>query len=66
MFYLSAVAVTIVAFQLMFFPGEVWLVWFEILSMLAAVGWLAMSRRTAWHEKWLHDRYPAELLRTAI
>jgi hypothetical protein len=61
--YLAASAVTVAVAQVLFFPAQAWLILFEVILMLGvfAVWWY--SRREAWHEKWLHDRYLAEQLR---
>lgn len=66
LFRLSAIAVTIVVFQLLFFPHALWLILFEIAAMLSAVLLLRISRREAWHEKWLNDRHLAEWLRSKM
>ena len=64
--FLSATAVTIGVFQTLFFEEFNWLVLFETLAMVSAVICLIVNRRLRWHEKWLHDRYLAELLRIAM
>lgn len=63
---LSSIAVSIVVAQILFFPEQLWLILFEILAMLLAVVLLRISRREAWHEKWLRDRHLAERLRIAL
>jgi hypothetical protein len=63
LFRLSAIAVTVAIFQILFLPSQLWLIAFEILAMLAAAGLLYRSKSEAWHEKWLNDRYLAEWLR---
>lgn len=65
LFLLSAIAVTIVVGQILFFPSVLWLILFEIMAMGMAVGLWWWSKRAAWHEKWIHDRYLAERLRMA-
>lgn len=66
LFRLSALAVTVAVFQVLFFPHALWIIIFEVLAMLLAAGLLLLSRREAWHEKWLNDRYIAEWLRTTV
>ena len=66
LFALSAIAVTVVVGQILFFPEALWLILFEILAMGMAVVLWSWSKRAAWHEKWIHDRYLAERLRIAI
>lgn len=66
MFYLSAFAVTVAVGQLLFAPNAVWLIGFEILSMLAVLLMLQVGVSDAWHKKWLHDRHLAERLRIAM
>ncbi|QDT89934.1 hypothetical protein [Gimesia algae] len=63
LYSLSAFAVTIAVVQVMYFPHQLWLILFEILAMLLAVLLLRISRKHAWHEKWLHDRHLAERIR---
>jgi hypothetical protein len=63
---LAAFAVSIAAVQVLFFPEQLWLIAFEIAAMLTAVVLWRLSRREAWHEKWLHDRHLAEQLRTML
>lgn len=65
LFRLSAFAVTIAVLQLLFFPGALWIIVFEVFAMLAAVLLLRVSQIEAWQEKWLNDRHMAEWLRTA-
>ena len=65
-FYLSAGAVSVAVFQVLFFSEYLGLILFEVVAMLAAVLWLGVNRRQAWHEKWLHDRFLAEQLRIAL
>ncbi|MCA8989262.1 MAG: hypothetical protein KDA78_16560, partial [Planctomycetaceae bacterium] len=66
LYRLSAIAVTIAVFQILFYPQQIWMISFEIAAMLAAAGLFLYSRREAWHEKWLNDRYIAESLRSTI
>jgi hypothetical protein len=66
LYSLAAVAVTIAVLQVLFFRHQLWLIGFEVLAMLAAVGLLRVSRSESWHEKWLHDRHLAEQLRMAM
>ena len=63
---LSSIAVSVVVFQVLFFPEWLWMILLEILAMLLAVVLLRISRREAWHEKWLRDRHLAERLRIAM
>lgn len=62
----AAVAVTVAVGQVLLFPEHLWLTVFEVAAMAAAFGLWWGSRRGAWHEKWLHDRYLAEQLRAAM
>jgi len=64
--YLAALAVTIAVGQVLFFPEHLWLIVFEIASMLAILGLWLSAGSSGWHEKWLHARYLAEQLRVAI
>jgi hypothetical protein len=64
--YLAALAVTLSAGQLLFFPEQLWLIVFEVLVMLAVLGLWASANTSGWHEKWLHARQLAEQLRIAM
>lgn len=66
LFYLSAIAVTVVVGQILFLPHHTWVILFEILAMVGAVWLWNHCRREAWHEKWLQDRYLAERLRSTM
>ncbi|QDU39624.1 hypothetical protein Mal4_39700 [Maioricimonas rarisocia] len=66
LFLLSALAVSVVVGQVLFFPELLWIILLEILAMGTAVGLWMWCRRGAWHEKWIHDRYLAERLRMAM
>lgn len=63
---LAAGAVTVALAQVLLFPSMLWLIGLEILAMLAVLALWLGSRRGAWHEKWLHDRFLAEQLRAAM
>ena len=62
----SALAITLMTFQILFWPELYALAAVEIL--LLSVGYLSfrLSVREAWHEKWLNDRRLAEGLRAAL
>src|SRR5262249_21128841 len=59
-FLLGAVAVTVVAVQLLFFPTHPEYAWFEVGVMLSLLGILYISRRWKLHERWISHRYLAE------
>jgi hypothetical protein len=63
---LAAGAVTVITAQVLFFEDMLWLIALEIVALCGAVAWLLVCRHQAWHEKWLHDRYLSERLRTAM
>lgn len=62
----AAFAVTMVVFQVMFFPHHLWLISFELCAMAGVLGALMICRRLSWHEKWIDYRFLAEQLRTII
>ena len=66
LFRFSALAVSIVAAQILFFPDQLWIISFEIAAMLAALGLMRIARNEAWHEKWLNNRLFSEWLRTHL
>lgn len=63
--YLAAGAVSVAIAQVLFFPDRAWMIGFEVAAMVAVLALWWHGRREAWHEKWRHDRYLAERLRTA-
>ncbi|MCU7812515.1 MAG: hypothetical protein KZQ77_15000 [Candidatus Thiodiazotropha sp. (ex Notomyrtea botanica)] len=65
-FLLSATAVSIAVFQVLFYPHHVWIIGFEIIAMIGALLAFSINKKQAWHEKWLHDRFLAEQLRTSM
>lgn len=66
LFRFSALAVSIVAAQILFFPEQLWIISFEIGAMLLAIGLMRIARNEAWHEKWLNNRHFGEWLRTSL
>jgi hypothetical protein len=64
--YLAAASVTVAVTQVLFFPEQVRIILFEMLGMASVFAVWRYSRREAWHQKWLHDRYLAERLRIAM
>lgn len=65
--YLLAVfAVAIAALQIIFFPDQQWILVFEVLFMLAALGIIVVAQVGQWHEKWIDYRFLAERFRSAF
>jgi hypothetical protein len=64
--YSAAIAVTAALVQLMFFPHTPQLILVEVAAMVAVFFCWVFDRGFKWHQKWLHDRYLAERLRTAL
>lgn len=62
----AAFAVTMVVFQVMFFPHHLWLISFELCAMAGVLAALMICRRLSWHEKWIDYRFLAEQLRTIM
>ena len=62
----SAVAVSVVVSQLIFFEHQTKIIFLEIGSMAAVLAALYISRRFSWHEKWINYRFLAERLRTSM
>ncbi|ACF43717.1 hypothetical protein [Pelodictyon phaeoclathratiforme] len=62
----SAIAVSVLVFQVIFFPDEFWIIWLEICSMLGAKAMPNISKKLRWYEKWIDYRILAEQLRTTI
>lgn len=63
--YLAAAAVTAGIAQ-MLFSLDHRLIWLEVVAMVAIFAFWGGSHLGRWHERWLHDRFLAERLRTAI
>jgi len=62
----AAVAVSVVVFQVMFFPHHLWMISFELCAMAGVLVALMICRRLSWHEKWIDYRLLAEQLRTIM
>ena len=62
----AAVAVSVVVFQVIFFPHYLWMISFELCAMAAVLGALLICRKLSWHEKWIDYRFLAEQLRTVM
>jgi len=63
--YLAAAAVTVGIAQVLFWLDHR-LIALEVLAMIAVFVSFRLNRKGRWHERWLHDRFLAERLRTAI
>jgi hypothetical protein len=66
LYALSAAAVILVATQIIFFPNDPWIVWFEVAALAAVVVTLVIGRWTRLHDRWLAARYLAERLRSGV
>jgi hypothetical protein len=62
----SAIVVSLMAFQIIFFPSLYWLAAIELVVLMLGYLSYRVSIFDAWHEKWLHDRRLAEGLRGAM
>jgi hypothetical protein len=63
---LSACAATIAIAQLLYWRDVPGVIWFEVGAMLAALTLVFVGRQFRWQQRWLHARYRAEQLRTAM
>ncbi|MBK7214983.1 MAG: hypothetical protein IPH88_17175 [Bacteroidales bacterium] len=63
LYRLATIAVFVSIIQAIFLPSQTWLIIFEILALVSAVGWFRLSISGNWHEKWLNYRHLAERLR---
>ena len=63
---LSAIAVTVVVFQVIFFANYKEIIALEVCAMVGVFAALMISRQFSWHGKWIDYRLLAEQLRTAI
>ncbi|MEI6758585.1 MAG: hypothetical protein WCK85_12085 [Chlorobium sp.] len=63
---LSAFAVSVVVFQVIFFEHLSKIILIEIGAMSAVLAALYFSQKYCWHEKWIDYRFLAERLRTAM
>ncbi len=62
----AVVAVSVVVFQVMFFPHHLWMISFELCAMAGVLCALMICRKLSWHEKWIDYRFLAEQLRTIM
>jgi hypothetical protein len=65
-FLLAALAVAVVAAQLLFFPSHPQLAWIEVVLMLILVAALLRGRRQRLLERWISSRSLAERFRSAL
>ncbi len=66
LFVLSALAVCIVALQLIYFPHVRLIVTGEVACLLTIIGGLRCGRHKHVHQRWISTRYLAERLRNAL
>jgi hypothetical protein len=63
---LAAVAVIVVATQVIFFFHDPKIVWAEVAALLTVVLTLVFGRRGHWHDRWLAARSVAERIRSGV
>lgn len=63
---LAAIAVTIAVCQFVLAHDRVWLVWFEVAAMFAALFLQRVNGSQRWRDRWLNDRHLAEQVRMAM
>lgn len=66
LYSLAAVAVVVVATQVIFFTGDPRIVWAEVVALVTVVVTLMLGRRARWHDRWLAARYLAERIRSGV
>jgi SMODS and SLOG-associating 2TM effector domain 3 len=66
LYLLAAAAVVVVATQIIFFGRDHWIVWAEVVALVAVVVTLMLGRRARWHDRWLASRYLAERIRSGV
>lgn len=62
---LTALAVTLMGFQILFLPNWYWLAWGEVAILAICAVAFRISLHEAWHDKWRNNRRLAESLRIA-
>jgi len=65
MFAMAAAAVSVVAIQASFWPGQNWVAGFEVLLLLLLLGIPLFGNRSRLYERWTAYRFLAERLRSA-
>jgi len=63
---LTAFAVTLMGFQILFLPNWYWLAWGEFAILVICAAAFRISLHEAWHDKWRNNRRLAEGLRIAM
>lgn len=66
LYRLSAIAVAIAVFQILYFPAQTAWVLLEILALVGAVLWYRIGSLQHWHDKWLNYRHLAERIRILL
>ena len=66
LYALAAVAVVVVATQIIFFFHDPKIVWAEFAALLTVVLTLVFGRRGHWHDRWLAARSLAERIRSGV
>jgi len=62
----AAVAVAIVATQVIYEPRHERYAWFEFGVLLCVTALLLLARFSAWHDRWISSRYLAERIRSLV
>jgi len=65
MFAMAALAVTVVAVQVSFWPGDDWIAAFEVVLLLLLLAVPLLRNRLRLHKRWTSHRFLAERLRSA-
>lgn len=66
LYALAAVAVAIVAAQVLFSPRHEGWAWFEFGTLVAVTVIILIARFSRWHERWISARYLAEQIRSLV
>jgi hypothetical protein len=66
LYALAALAVAIVAAQILFAPDHEWYAWFEFGTLVSVTVLIVLVRFTRWHDRWISARYLAEQIRSLV
>jgi hypothetical protein len=66
LYALAAIAVAIVATQVIYEPRHERYAWFEFGVLLCVTALLLLAHFSAWHDRWISSRYLAERIRSLV
>jgi len=66
LYVLATLAVATAVAQTLFWPARLWVIWVEVVALVAIVVLHVVNRAGGWHQRWLVYRQLAEQLRSGM